>query len=170
MRFIYLLSLLIFLMSCNAKTHPTPVNHDILILKYNDSSSLYAYYDAAGNKVLGDYVMAYTDTLKDYAIVADSGFVLIDKQGKHLYTIFPYDNGPDDASDGLYRILEDGKIGYVDAASAKLVIKPTFDCAYPFENGKAKVSLNCKQIQDSEHSIWESDNWFYIDKNGNKIE
>jgi len=141
----------------------------ILILKRDKKTSMYAYYDENGNKVLGDYYAAYTDTIKDFGIVSDPSSVLIDRKGKHIYNIFIFDNGPDYTSDGLYRIVENGKIGYVDSITSRLVIKPIYDCAWPFENGKAKVSMNCKTIRDGEHSRWESEEWFYIDKQGRKI-
>jgi hypothetical protein len=168
-RVICIVSILLELISCKIGNKEMHVENDILILKRNASTSMYAYYDKNGNKVLGDYFMAFTDTIKDYGIVSDSGFVLIDKHGKHIYNIFPFDNGPDMTSDGLYRIIEKGKIGYVDSATSKLVIKPIYDCAWPFENGKAKVSLKCVTISDGEHSRWESGEWFYIDKQGQRI-
>ena len=164
--FVYLLT---GLNCCKSRIDKTLIDKDVLILKRNDSTSMYAYYDKKGNKVLGDYFMAFTDSIKDYGIVSDSGFVLIDRHGKHIFNIYSFDNGPDETRDGFYRIVENGKIGYVDSASSKLVIKPTFDCAWPFENGKAKVSVNCKDVADGEHWRWESDDWFYIDKKGIRI-
>lgn len=169
-RVIWIGFLLIGLLSCKMGNNNGLGDNDILILKHNDSTSMYAYYDKSGNKVLGDYRMAFTDTLKDYGIVADSGFILIDKTGKHLYNIFPYDNGPDYTSDGLYRIIDNGKIGYVDSATSTMVIPPMYECAWPFESGTAKVSDNCSKIQDGEHWTWESNDWYYIDKKGIRIE
>ncbi|MFZ9388537.1 MAG: WG repeat-containing protein [Chitinophagaceae bacterium] len=140
-----------------------------LVLKMDEQTSKYGYYDAEGKKVLGDYAMAFTDTLRDYAIVADSGFILIDRKGKKVYDVFAFDNAPDAPQDGLYRIVKDGKIGYADAQTHQVVIAPVYDCAYPFGGGKAKVSKNCKKVQDGEHSSWESDEWMYVDVKGNKV-
>jgi len=73
----------------------------------------------------------------------------------------------------LYRIMENDKIGYVDSLTSKIVIAPQFDCALPFENGKAKVSFKCKTVSaspDDEHPTWESEEWFYIDKNGKIVQ
>jgi hypothetical protein len=138
----------------------------LLFAKQNSKTQLYAYYDATGHKVLGDYEFIFTDTITQYGIVQDKGYFLIDKTGKHHFEIYPFDNGPDYPSEGLYRIIENGKIGYVDSLSSKLVIKPQYDCGFPFEHGKAKVSLACKTVNEGEHSSWESENWFYIDKKG----
>lgn len=85
-----------------------------------------------------------------------------------MYKVFPFDNGPDYAADGLFRIVTNNKIGYADEATGKVIIKPQFDCAFPFENGVAKVGLNCTTHSDGEHSYWTSNNWFYINKKGKK--
>lgn len=97
---------------------------------------------------------------------ADGKWVIMDGQKTALYEVFIYDNGPDYEAEGLIRVVKNGKIGYADAKTYAIVIKPQFDCAYPFENGKAKVSNQCKTVKDGEHSIWESDAWQYMDKQG----
>ncbi len=140
-----------------------------LIAKRDDKTSLFAYYDKTGKKILGDYFWVYEDTLKTYGIVADSGYVLINRNGEKMYSIYSYDNGPDSTSEGVYRIIKDGKIGYADSLTSKIIIEPQYDCAYPFENGKAKVSKDCKISIENEHIIWESKKWFFIDKKGRKI-
>lgn len=97
---------------------------------------------------------------------ADGKWVILDGQKTALYEVFIYDNGPDYEADGMIRVVKNGKIGYADAKTFAIVIEPQFDCAYPFENGKAKVSNQCKTVQDGEHSSWESDAWQYVDKTG----
>lgn len=141
----------------------------IYVLKRDSVTSLFAYYNKSGEKVLGDYIAAYSDTMKDFAIVADPGFVLIDRWGRHLYDIFVFDNGPDYTSEGLYRVVINNKIGFVDSVTSELVIPAIYQCAYPFENGRARVSTQCITKSDGEHSSWESESWFYIDKNGKKL-
>lgn len=160
-------SIVAVLLACQPKPDPSK-----LILKRDSRTSLYAYFDEKGNKILGDYYAAYTDTITEYGIVADPRFVLIDKKGKHIYEIYAFDNGPDYVSEGIYRITENGKIGYVDSLTSKVLIAPQFACAYPFENGKAKVSFKCKTVKDfpnDEHFSWESEDWFYIDRSGKII-
>ncbi len=97
---------------------------------------------------------------------ADGKWVIMDGQKTARYDVFIYDNGPDYEAEGLIRVVKNGKIGYADAKTFTIVIEPQFDCAFPFENGKAKVSNQCRTIQDGEHSIWESNNWQYVDKAG----
>lgn len=169
LKFTGMFFILLGLYGCDPGKKNVQVKDDYLVLKMNDTSFMYAYYNKKGEKVLGDYAMAFADTLKDFAIVADSGYILIDKQGKPIYHIFTLDNGPDETKEGLYRIMEDGKIGFVDSATSKLVIPPAYAGAWPFENGKAKVSFNCITITDGEHSSWVSGDWFYIDKQGNTV-
>ncbi len=97
---------------------------------------------------------------------ADEKWVILDGQKAVVYEVFIFDNGPDYEADGLFRVVKNGKIGYADAKTYAIVIGPQFDCAYPFENGKAKVSNQCKTIKDGEYSVWESDVWQYVDKQG----
>jgi len=140
-----------------------------LILKRDKTTYKYSYYNIEGKKILGEYFDALTDTLKDYAIVADPNYILIDKKGKKVYDLFIVDNAPDITSEGLYRIVKDNKIGYVDSLNSKIIIQPIYECAYPFKGGKAKVSLNCSKVMNGEYTSWKSNSWFYIDKNGNRV-
>lgn len=145
------------------------------LLAFNDTlKDEYGYKNQNGDTVIaqGKYPFCFTDTFRTFAIVAkpNFGFVAIDRQENVLYKIFPYDNGPDYASDGLFRVLKDNKIGYADATTGLIVIKPQFDCAWPFDNGIAKVSIDCKTQADGEHTTWLSDNWYYIDKVGHKVD
>jgi hypothetical protein len=106
-----------------------------------------------------------------YAIVVkpEIGFVAIDRQENILYKVFSYDNGPDEVSDGLFRIMENNKIGFADSLTGKVIIKPQFECAFHFENEVAQVSIDCKTQSDGEHNTWVSNNWYYIDKTGKKV-
>ena len=78
--------------------------------------------------------------------------------------------GPDYTSEGFFRIIENNKIGFADSLTGKIMIKPRFVYTFPFANGIAKVSNDCKKQTGGEHSTWLSDNWYYIDKSGKKIE
>ncbi len=100
---------------------------------------------------------------------ADGKWVIMDSQKTALYEVFIFDNGPDYDSEGLIRVMKNGKIGYADAKTYAIVIEPQFDCAFPFENGKAKVSNQCQTVKDGEHSVWESAAWQYVDKTGKLV-
>lgn len=157
-----------------AGCRPKLKSNDYLV-SFNDTiKDQWGYKNQNGEIIIpsGKYLRCFTDTFKTYAIVVkpNSGFIAIDRQEEVLYEIFPFDNGPDESSEGLFRILEKNKIGFADSLTGKIVIKPQFDCARPFENGVAEVSNTCSTIQEGEHSIWKSDHWFYIDKAGKRVE
>lgn len=91
--------------------------------------------------------------------------------GARHYMAFQYDNGDDYPSEELYRIVDrKGRIGYADR-EGKTVIRPRFAFGYPFEEGRAKVtdSGQRKEVPGSggEYHCWESNGWYYIDRNGN---
>lgn len=168
---LFCLLLLKWLTSCE----PAIVKNKDYLISFTDTiTDQFGYKNSNGDTIipLGKYAMCFTDTFKTYAIVVKSnaGFVAIDRKENVLYEIFPFDNGPDYPSEGLFRIVENNKIGYADSTSGKVVIKPQFDCAWPFENGVAKVSNDCKTQTEKEHSFWLSDHWFYVDKKGKKVE
>ena len=135
----------------------------------NDS---YGYRNIKGDTIIAleKYSICYTDTFRNYAVVLKpkNGFVAIDRDENVLYDIFTFDNGPDYTSEGLFRIMRKGKIGFADSLTGKIVIEPKFKFAFPFKNGIAKVSNDGRTAIEGEHKRWKSENWFYIDKAGNK--
>ena len=168
------INLTLFLLLYNSITFgQSDKQNDYWLLFSDTTKDDYGYRNQQGDTViqLGKYSICYTDTFWTYAIVLKphTGFVAIDRQQNVLYKVFPFDNGPDDTSDGLFRILNDNKIGYADAITGKVIIQPQFDCAFPFENGLAKVSIHCSIQPEDEHKAWISDSWFYIDKTGKKV-
>ncbi|MEO0472767.1 MAG: WG repeat-containing protein, partial [Bacteroidota bacterium] len=67
------------------------------------------------------------------------------------------------------RILRNGKIGFADERG-KIVISPQFACAFPFDNGKAKVAYECVNEKEFDHIISKSDAWFFINHSGKRVE
>lgn len=182
---IIVLSIIFLLTGCNHTKQSAPVTvstaakstidtSDYLTRVYDtdDESIGYGYINRKGDTVIAisKYTMCFTSKFKSFAIVIKDGdFVGIDRKENVLYKVFPFDNGPDEASDGLFRIIENNKIGYADAVTGAIVIKPQFDCAWPFEHGAARVSNDCKTEIEGEHSSWVSDHWYYIDRTGKKV-
>lgn len=168
----YTIVLLLAFAACNEANQTENTTIEPWILTEDQASGQFGYLTSEGKTAIppGKYEMCLTDTFHTHAIVLtkeDFLWVVIDRQEKVLYEVFPYDNGPDYPSDGLFRIVRDGKIGYADAATYDIVIEPQFDCAFPFENGKAKVSNNCQTISEGEYTSWTSDEWKFVDKKGN---
>lgn len=127
---------------------------------------------------IGDTIIPYGLYRRNHSsdTIVDMGFVMgktgkiiaINNKGKKLFEVFYFDNGPDYISDGLFRIIKNDKIGYANK-KGDIMIQPMYDCAYPFENGKTKVSKKCKQVQIGEHTMWKSDDWYYISKDNKKL-
>ncbi|MEE3386188.1 MAG: WG repeat-containing protein, partial [Prevotella sp.] len=133
------------------------------------------YLNEQGDTIVpyGKYEYCGFDSIAPIGIVAEPhvGIVMINSKGEKLFEVMTIDNfQADDVHEGLYRILDDeGKIGYADTLG-NVVIKPQFQCAWPFEGGRARVAYHGKKNSMDEHSEWESDEWFYIDKNGQRVD
>lgn len=97
-------------------------------------------------------------------LVEAGGWLYVDENLESPYEVFMFDNGPDYSVEGLYRIRQNGKIGYADATTGEIVIDPLYQCAYPFEGGQAKVSFVCDFVKEGGHFAWISETWFYISK------
>ena len=147
--------------------------------KHLQYGSRVAYLTTKGDTIIpfGRYAYLGTDTLIHYANVIefspDSSYgkwVAIDRSQNTLYDIVSYDNGPDYFYEGLVRVKRNGKMGFADKYG-QIAISCVYDFAWWFVNGEAKVTFDSRQIRDKydEHTRIESDKWFFIDKNGNKI-
>lgn len=163
----YTISVLALAVLTNVAFAQSPKNY--LHLVVDSTKDEYAYLNVSGDTVIpfGKYRTCYTRRFDKLAIVSlkDKGLVGIDRSENILFNVFVFDNGPDYPSDGLFRIIKDGKIGYADL-NGNIVIEPKFDCAYPFKHGKAKVSTNCKTKTIGEHHYWTSKSWYIINKKG----
>jgi hypothetical protein len=141
-------------------------------LKTCDSLDNCGYVDQQGNIriEIGKYYPCYTDTLFDYAIVykEGSGLVAIDRNEKELFNVWVVDNGPDYPSEGLFRIVKDGKIGFANL-KGEIVIPPRFEAVYPFQDGVAVYCVGCTTGNDkiaSEYTVWSGGLWGFINKEG----
>lgn len=190
-RILFIITLVIVFIGC--KEISTRVNYtqkyfeldsnytDYLVSFYNDSlftaGISCGYKNMRGEIIIpiGKYSNCFTDTFKNFAFVYDdyltnAKIVAIDRNENILFEAYMYDNGPDYLSDGLFRIVRNGKIGYADKMGI-ITITPQYDCAEPFVNGLARVSYICQKSDGeigSEHSSYESHSWFFIDKFGNR--
>ena len=147
--------------------------------EYLQYGSPVAYLNSEGDTIIpfGKYAFLGTDTLSHYANVIDflkdssyGRWIAIDRNQNTLYDIVSFDNGPDYFYEGLVRAKRNGKMGFADKYG-KIAIPCEYDFAWWFEDGKAKVTFDAREIRDKydEHTTIESDEWFYIDKNGKKI-
>jgi len=131
------------------------------------------YVNLKGDTIipLGKYYYCYTDTFVTHAVVLKQGggCVAIDGHERELFEVVWFDNGPDPICEGLFRIRQNDKIGYANRRG-EMIIEPQFACAFPFENGKAKVAFHCERVAEGEHTRLDSDQWFYIDKRGRRLD
>lgn len=148
---------------------------DTLFGAPDEYGNSFAFLNKKGDTIIqkGEFDNCFSTIFTTFAYVADErfkdqGMVAINRNKEVIFEAYIFDNGPDYIVEGLFRIRRNGKTGFADP-NGKVVIPAIYSCAYPFENGKAKVALNCDEISDGEHSSWESDEWFYIDKQGRKI-
>ena len=137
---------------------------------------LCGYANSQGDTVIemGKYLNCFDDFLVHYAVVLfkdtlDRKLIAIDRSENILFEVFWSDNGPDWLEDGLFRIIENGKIGYANE-KGEIVIKPQFECAEQFSEGRATVTYECELIPQGEHLIMKSDAWFEIDKTGKRVQ
>ncbi len=146
------------------------------LIGYEDSSqtpSLYGYKDKQGNIVIpAKYNYLYTDTFVDMALV-DSGNspVAINRTDSIILHVFMFDNGADYPEEGLFRFVENGKIGFADLHGRK-VIPAQFDFASPFSEGRADVNIGGHSVpdEDGEHSTQQGGKWGVINRKGKYIQ
>lgn len=99
---------------------------------------------------------------------AEKGFLALDKEGNALFEVYPYDNGPDYPSEGLFRIVEDDKIGFADVLG-NIIIPPEFRAVRSFQENRAAFCEGCTKTADGEHWYWSGGKWGYIDKTGKVV-
>ena len=145
----------------------------IQVGKVNEVGTKTGYINLKGDTVVpfSKYQHCYSDTIKNFGIVRNLEGILIgiDYRERVLFEIFELDNGPDYISEGLFRIIKNGKIGFADELG-NIVISPQFNCALPFKNGKSKVSKSCIFHQEDEHSYMEFKDYFFINERGEIVE
>jgi len=185
-----ILFLLLFAISCSRHEYQKFIPHDYsdvdsihtdYLVSYSDDSIFAAgtpcgYKDTNGKIIIprGKYESCWTDTFRNYAIVWDSAstfslIVAIDRKERILFDIYLFDNWPDEPSEGLFRVKRNEKVGFANELG-QVVIPCQYQCAFPFENGIARVAYKCTEYEgDCEHKAPESEEWFFIDKNGKKV-
>ena len=143
------------------------------MLATDTATGEYGYQNTAGKTVVpfGKYSYCFTDTFRTYAMVIKpgTGIVAINRQERILYAAYIFDNGPDEAAEGVFRMRKNGKIGYANEQKGTIVIPAQFAGAWPFHHGVAKVSLNCRTSTQGEHHSWIGGDWYYINKAGVRV-
>lgn len=147
--------------------------------EYLQYGSRVSYVDLNRDTIIpfGHFAYFGTDTLVHFANVLehpnDSTWgrqIGIDKNQNILFDIVMFDNGPESFNEGFIRVLRNGKMGFANRFG-QIEIPCIYDYAKWFDNGQAEVTFKAKEYLDmEEHRRVESDEWFKIDRQGNKIE
>ena len=141
------------------------------LLAYCDSSSgqkLWGFKTTSDKvRIEPKYDMTYTDTMIHMAFVTlNDKWVAINTKDSIILTPYILDYRPDPVQEGLFRFLENGKIGFANLKGQK-VIPAKFDFASEFLSGLASFNVGGKPKElDSEHSIWSGGLWGFINKHG----
>jgi WG containing repeat len=135
----------------------------------DEKTDTYGYVDRAGDvKIpLDKYLTCYTDTFRNFAIVSvrNFGFAGINRSEKVLFKVYPFDNGPDEPSEGLFRIIKGDLIGFANM-NGEVLISPKFAAVGPFSGEYAMYCRGCHVESDGEHEAWVGGKWGFIDKKG----
>jgi hypothetical protein len=141
------------------------------------------YKDRKGNIVIpAKFRVTHPFNVYGFANISFQEFAhryKINKKGEILYEMFSFDNGPDYVSQGMTRCVKDGKFGFADEVTGKVVISPRFDFAHPF-HFSAPITLvcqGCKVVSKCSCSIkpgepqsdFSKAKWGLIDKKGREI-
>ncbi|WP_051568573.1 WG repeat-containing protein [Crocinitomix catalasitica] len=131
------------------------------------------FVNSFGDTVInfGKYEVFDTVNFQSYAIVkGENGIHGINRNGQIMFDAYLYgDFQLDEFSDGLLRVERNGKIGFINK-KGEIVIQCQFECAENFENGQAKVALECNYNSTIMNQVeMKSNNWYFINKKGNKI-
>ncbi len=155
---------------------------------YAQDTKLYIYYpdfekdetlcgfaDTNGNIIIpaGKYADIFTtefDKIAFVAIKGKKGIYAIDKKEKVLFQVCNYEFFPDKVSNGLFRIIENGKIGFANM-DGQIIIKPQFNFIFPFQ--KNDFAIFCEKGTwikvHEEYTKFSGGKWGAIDKNGKII-
>ena len=133
------------------------------------------YVDSSGKVIIpaGKYHYLFTDVFDKIAFVLlkdKKGVYAIDRSEKVLFQVCSFELGPDIISNGLFRIIENGKIGFANM-NGKIVIKPNWGFIFPFqENGLAIFCEKGNWIWiDKEHRKFSGGKWGAMDTKGNIV-
>lgn len=134
---------------------------DDYLIAYADTingEERFGYKDRKGRVTIPAKYLVAGDTLYNMAIVLqaspDHEFVAINKNGEILFRPFIYDSGPDYVVEGVFRFVDNNKMGFANLKGER-VIPATFDFVRPFKNGLAEYTLGGKNVRSGEHWVWE---------------
>lgn len=129
----------------------------------------FGFRDANGREVLpARYLTAMPFDASGHAfVVDDQGWACIDTTGSVELRPFVFDNGPDYPSEGLFRYVDGGRIGFADLACT-VVIPAAWEFAGPFAEQRAPVCRGCREVR-GEHAMPQGGRWGFVDPTGREV-
>lgn len=114
----------------------------------------YFFIDRKGEKTSPEFDGAFDFREDLAAVMVDQKVGYIRRDG--TFALPPVHQGASgiDFSEGLVAVRIDGKVGFMDATGS-IIVKPSYDDAYPFSEGRAPVKAG--------------NSWGYIDMKGNLV-
>ncbi|MCP4520737.1 MAG: WG repeat-containing protein [Cytophagales bacterium] len=137
------------------------------------TGKLCGYYSADGTEVIpkGKYADCLTDTFTVMARVydgVDHKFVGINRQEEVLFTIYSTGIYSDTPSEGLFRIIEDDKMGFADL-KGNIIVSPKYSAINAFTNGLAAFCEGCEKEYMGDEIEYINGKWGVIDKRGKEV-
>lgn len=147
-------------------------DNDTLYIYFDETTELPGYVNSNGDTIIeaGIFEVTVTDQFTDYFLVIDTvgKSYAINRNLDTLYEVYWYDNGPDYIEEGMFRIVENGKIGYANE-KGEIIIAPKYECAGIFQDGMAVVAYKCDRVREDEFFFEVSNDWLRIDREGNEF-
>lgn len=173
MKTIQLLCILLLLFSINSSKSQD--KEKLMLISNSNELTPYStgYVNSKGDTIIpiGKYVYCYTEVFDKIAVVLPKDakdFIAIDRNEKELFKVLAMDNQPDMIQDGMFRIKLNNKIGFANM-EGRILIKPIYDFALPFDKGYARVNKDGHLKQVDEYKSIEGGKWGLIDTEGRYV-
>ncbi len=173
-----LLAVFIFIVLASCSGKKDNDNGKLFVQTRNTKDTIYYFLlDKKGDTVLKldpkKYFVCFSDTVKNFLVVAPrdrKGWWAIDLKENFLFQVYntsPGEPSPDELIDGKIRIVDKEKrIGYANE-KGEIIIKPQFEFATEFSNGKAIIGQGCKKVPWEKHDDGADDHFSIVcDKYG----
>lgn len=133
------------------------ISHKALYAYQDPQTELWGFQNSVGTQVISAryeniffnksqpcFVDAKPDSIPHHmaAVEKDRRIWWIDRSGKPLFESYKFDNGPDYFEEGLSRIIQNDKFGFINK-DGHIIIEPKYDFASPFRGGCAYVCQGC---------------------------
>lgn len=138
---------------------------------FEDAAGRYGFADAGGRAVIAPrFRFAYEFSKEGIAAAVDTTGrpVFLDRTGAVLAEALRFDNGPDYFQSGRARIVEAGKVGFMDLGGRR-VLAPRWDGASAFCGDFAVVCMGCQRGTGDDADVFEGGTWGVIDRGGREV-